>query len=35
MKKLLTLVLPLMLAISAVPTAVFAEAGAGKATPQP
>ena len=35
MKKLLTLVLSLMLAVSAAPTAVFAETGAGTATPQP
>lgn len=35
MKKLLALVLSLMLVISVVPTAVFAETGAGTATPQP
>ena len=35
MKKLLTLVLSLMLAVSAAPTAVFAETGAGTATAQP
>ena len=34
MKKLLTLVLSLMLIISVVPTAAFAETGAGTATPQ-
>ena len=34
MKKILTLVLSLMLAISAVPTAVFAETGTGTAAPQ-